>query len=141
MTEQQFRKALSSFAEDRYLHQTTFGSHDQLIQYREDLPLALEDINRDSDEPIYDEIRVHFHVPIYLESFGVLGTTQNEIVRCLTELKTHQADTDIPLHLEVETYAWNVLPESLRQPRLADGIAQEMTWLAGQLSETLMNMF
>ena len=36
-------------------------------------------------------------------------------------------------HFEVETYAWNVLPEEHQVSNLADGIAKEMTWVKNQL--------
>ena len=38
-------------------------------------------------------------------------------------------------HLEVETYAWGVLPPELRQPDLAAGIAQELAWLRARTGE------
>jgi len=64
-------------------------------------------------------------VPIYLESFGLLGTSRQHILGCL---QAAAREADIP-HWEVETYAWSVLPEELRQPELADGIAEELRWL------------
>ena len=43
-------------------------------------------------------------------------------------------------HWEVETYAWGVLPDKMKQGTLADGIADELRWLlqsvaAGQRAE------
>lgn len=117
---------LRGFAEDRYLHQTTVRrSSDEAPLFYDDLPNALQSM--DSATALHGEWRVHFHVPIYLERFGLLETSRPQILQCL------KATRDLPdlRHFEVETYAWSVLPEALRQPRLADGIAEELRWFAG----------
>ncbi len=114
---------LREFAEDRYLHQTMCRARDGHLQFYEDLPQALL---RDTSED--DEWNIHFHVPVYLESFGRLGTSHGDILDCLTAIAP-----DGVSHFEVETYAWGVLPPALQVPCLADGIAQEMAWLAQRL--------
>jgi hypothetical protein len=119
---------LSGFAEDRYLHQTMVKQQDQPPRFYEDLPLALA-AEREKGEPA-GEWRVHFHVPVYLERFGLLETSQADILACLDALRDQPEVT----HFEVETYAWGVLPESLQVPDLATGIAREMTWFAEQLA-------
>lgn len=109
---------LAAFNEPRYLHQTSHRDGDGQLHFFEDLGPALawlEDPARQSGE-----VRVHFHVPIYLEQFGALHTTQRQVLACLDEVETD--------HFEVETYAWSVLPPELQQPSLADGIAAEMRW-------------
>lgn len=120
---------LREFAEDRYLHQTTVReSPDAEPVFFEDLPLAIRSVEG-STAPT-GEWRVHFHVPIYLDRFGPLETTRGQISECL------QATEETPdlTHYEVETYAWSVLPKELQQPKLADGIAKELSWLCDQLS-------
>jgi hypothetical protein len=123
---------LAGFREPRYLHQTCVRSdpREQPIFY-EDLPLALASSNARSGLSSNDEWRVHFHVPIYLERFGHLHASRGAIVECLNAVRRD----DITTHLEVETYAWGVLPEELRQVDLAAGIADEMSWLRAMLSE------
>ena len=119
-------QSLASFAEDRYLHQTTMRrSPDAPVLFFDDLPLALAAAEKD---PLYlqGKWRVHFHVPIYLKQFGRIGTTQNDILQCLQATDLQPELT----HFEVETYAWGVLPSELQRSELADGIAQEMSWLA-----------
>lgn len=114
---------LRAFAEDRYLHQT-------MIQaaplgppvFFEDLPAALRLI--DDPAELTGQWRIHFHVPVYLEEFGLLKTSRKDIANCLT---ASQQLPELP-HFEVETYAWGVLPEELQQPTLADGIAAELQW-------------
>ena len=70
------------------------------------------------------EWRTHFHVPVYLQGFGQLTATQSDIHECLAAIRA----TSDCRHFEVETYAWGVLPQELRVPDLADGIAREMNW-------------
>jgi hypothetical protein len=118
---------LSRFAEDRYLHQTTVHLESGLpAKFYDDLTLALAAAR---DQPrVEGRWRVHFHVPIYLQQFGALQSTRREILSCFaaTNLQTQ------PCHIEVETYAWSVLPQELQHTKLADGIAAELNWLSSQ---------
>ncbi len=107
---------LAQFREPRYLHQTVLRRNGSTAFY-EDLPEAL------AVTPS-GEWRVHFHVPIYLDRIGGLGTTRSHIRECLDLL----GDRGIS-HWEVETYAWDVLPAPLRRGALAEGIAEELSWL------------
>jgi hypothetical protein len=118
-------KQLSQFAEDRYLHQTVVRRDGDDVFY-EDLRPALDAETKDPR----GEWRVHFHVPIYLNEFGRLRATQDEIVKGLAAARQHTSCK----HYEVETYAWGVLPAELKQPELAAGIAEELKWF-----ETLTN--
>ncbi|MFP4224903.1 MAG: metabolite traffic protein EboE [Phycisphaeraceae bacterium] len=125
LTEEEQREALAQlhrFCEDRYLHQTTIRDDVGEIAFYDDLPQALA---ARGDQPPRGEWRVHFHVPIYLEGFGQIGTTQSDLLRCLRAIEPE----DRIHHYEVETYAWNVLPEPLQPGNLAQGIADEMAWL------------
>lgn len=117
---------LETFREERYLHQTMVRRGTE-TKFYEDLPVALA-AERDLS---FGEWRVHFHVPIFLARFGYLQATQDEILNCLAAAR----ETTNCQHYEVETYAWGVLPAELRQAELADGIAQEMQWLAEQLNK------
>ncbi len=110
---------LRQFAEDRYLHQTTAGAADGggagVEAFYEDLHEAIQ--SQAMDRPW----RVHFHVPIDLERFGLLETTRAEVLELL-DLGPRCA------HFEVETYAWGVLPVQMRPAKLSEGIAREMKW-------------
>jgi hypothetical protein len=110
---------LSQFAEDRYLHQTVVRRGSEDLFY-EDLSLAL---STESADP-RGQWRVHFHMPIYLQKFGLLESTQEQIPLALSALRQHTTCR----HFEVETYAWGVLPPELKQPELAAGIAEELQW-------------
>ncbi|MFN7735669.1 MAG: metabolite traffic protein EboE [Pirellula sp.] len=126
---------LSQFAEDRYLHQTMVIASDGTKQLHEDLPKVLKDPTLQ-----HGQWRIHFHVPIYLDGWGHLKTTQHEILKWIEINKSSQLqakDSSQPNgsaqwhypHCEVETYAWGVLPEALRVPSLHHGIASELKWL------------
>ena len=116
---------LSTFNEPRYLHQTVVR-RDGRETFYQDLPDALQAKQRD----LSGEWRTHFHVPIYLERFGHLKGSQRQITECLANF----GRLTNCKHLEVETYAWGVLPEELKQPSLAAGIAEEMAWLDAEMS-------
>ena len=110
---------LKGFAEPRYLHQTSVRVDDKTLFYQ-DLSEAL----RTHPDP-QGQWRVHFHVPIFSPSFGPIGTSQSDIIKCVNAIE----DSGEPLpHFEIETYAWNVLPEPLKESNLADGIAKEIAW-------------
>jgi len=112
--------ALQRFDEPMYLHQviakTTSG---ELRRYR-DLQDALPSVNN----PDEIEWRSHFHVPIFLEHYGEISSTQQDILRVL-ELQKKRARTR---HIEVETYTWGVLPKDLQMP-VQDSISREIAWL------------
>lgn len=124
---------LSGFAEDRYLHQTGQVSLAGQFELAEDLPGLVESTSPDA---LADMARwvVHFHVPIFLEQFGLLSTSRDAVVECLETLGDPSIATHFTGHLEVETYAWTVLPKELRQHGLASDIAGELRWLIDQLS-------
>lgn len=120
---------LRPFAESRYLHQTGFMT-DGVFELIEDLPEAIERLEN-GETP--DRLRVHFHVPVYLDSIGPLGTTNNQIADAVAAAREYH-DTK---YFEVETYAWHVLPEELRRDTLAEGIADELRWVLENNTPTI----
>lgn len=138
---------LRGFAEDRYLHQT--GVLDAAGKFRlvEDLPQWLADVAHADrataaagenvgalNAPRDSHLRTHFHVPIFRRSLGHLRSTQDAILGCLRALQGVDAP-EFTGHYEVETYAWSVLPEGLKEMSLAAGIAHELEWFESRLSE------
>ena len=114
---------LQQFAEDRYLHQTVVNDGSTTVFF-EDLNLALQKYGR---KP-FGTWRVHYHVPIFTKQLTVLETTQSDIHDCVAWIAAHANDFQHDIHFEIETYAWSVLPESLRSKSLGDDIAREMIW-------------
>ena len=119
--DQEIWKALSKFDEPVYLHQVTELREGTVVTYS-DLPDLLK------EKPRFSELRAHFHVPIFLDTFGVLRSTQKDIIRVLDYLKRKPVST----HLEVETYTWDVLPAHLKEP-MADSISRELEWVLQKL--------
>lgn len=118
------KEVLQEFDEPIYLHQVIGKKKDgQLIRYK-DLPEALPHIVDMEQE----EWRSHFHVPIFLSSYGDLSSTQQDI---LDVLRLHQKESRTN-HIEVETYTWGVLPKSLQMP-IEDSLSRELIWLLNQL--------
>lgn len=116
---------LSHFGENRYLHQTTVRSGPAgSVRLFEDLKSLMDDTN---NQTLSGSWRVHFHIPIYVERFGELDSTSQDIGTCVRMLA--QAEPEFFTgHWEVETYAWGVLPNTLAQSDLAAGIARELNW-------------
>ncbi len=112
-------RALQKFIEPRYLHQTNVKRGTKATLY-EDLPSAFAAVANLAGTCW----RVHFHVPIFVNNIGPLATTNQEIISFMNAL----GNAEMPRHFEVETYEWNVLPESLASKDLASGIAEEMDW-------------
>lgn len=121
---QKVLKALQSFNESTYLHQVI--QRDLYQNYRQfpDLPDAL----LEADDPSIEEWRVHFHVPIFIDQYRNLSSTQEDILEVIALAKAR----DLSQHLEIETYTWEVLPKAL-QKDLAKSIEREMRWLIQQL--------
>ena len=119
---------LASFNEPRYLHQTCIREPNQTIQFHQDLSGALETVT--DPQSLESTWSVHFHVPIFLESLGLLTTSHHDILECMEACKS-MPNLE---HFEVETYAWNVLPKHLQQSDLAQGIADELLWFRNLVS-------
>lgn len=112
------------FVESTYLHQVVQRNVDGSYIHYNDLPAALKQIN----DPDAREWRTHFHVPVFLDSYGDLQSTQQDILQVLDYLKKTQATH----HLEVETYTWEVLPKDI-QLDLTDSIIRELQWVKGNM--------
>lgn len=114
------RRALATYVEPRYLHQTmaraTDGTIHRQVDLTEDTALSPAD-----DFAAADEWRVHFHVPVNAESLGPLQTTRGDLKKALAAVR----DLDYAPHLEVETYTWEVLPDG-QQTSLVDGLTAEV---------------
>lgn len=118
------KKLLSEFDEPIYLHQVVAQDEAGTLTKYRDLSDALPSFN---DLQI-KEWRSHFHVPIFLDHYGSIASTQSDIATVLALQKLNA----ISNHLEVETYTWNVLPEALQIP-IEKSIVRELLWVKDQL--------
>lgn len=116
------------FNEPTYLHQVIARKADGYLHYP-DLPQALED----AANPAVEEWRSHFHVPVFIDSYGVLSSTRSDIEKVL-QLQRKQPFTQ---HLEVETYTWDVLPAELKLP-MDKSVSRELRWVLQQLELPVM---
>lgn len=117
---------LKPFDEGIYLHQTVAAKDDRLTRYR-DLPEAFTALR--NGETARGEWRVHCHVPVFLDAFGDLSSTQDVLKDVLALCR----EREVSPHLEVETYTWSVLPPALRNGDLSGDIAREVQWVRSQL--------
>ena len=117
-------EAFRQFNETTYLHQVIAFQKDKQLKKYPDLPDALQE----ADDPNTIEWRSHFHVPLFIESYGALQSTQEDIVMVL---QMHQQQP-MTQHLEVETYTWEVLPDTLKLP-MTQSIIREMQWVTSLL--------
>jgi hypothetical protein len=119
-------EALRKYHEPVYLHQVkALGKDGSYIQYR-DLDEAIADFTPERD----NEWRVHFHVPLFLENYGLLGSTQQEI----RETIAFQNTQSFTRHLEIETYTWGVLPAEFQVP-MDQSISREIQYIQGLLKK------
>ncbi|MFH6604409.1 metabolite traffic protein EboE [Maribacter algicola] len=114
-------ESLSRFDEPTYLHQVTEKINGKVKTYN-DLPIVLK------ERKAFSELRAHFHVPIFLEHFGKLYSTQDHILKVVDYLKENQVSE----HLEIETYTWDVLPQELKK-NLSGSIVREIEWFKERL--------
>ncbi|KAB7731797.1 TIM barrel protein [Rudanella paleaurantiibacter] len=113
------RQAFAGFNEPTYLHQVVARTQaGELVRFN-DLPDALAQFSE-----AHAEWRSHFHVPIFVEDYGLLQSTQDDI----REVLRLQAETPFTDQMEVETYTWEVLPEGLKL-NLVDSIERELNWV------------
>ncbi|MEX0593252.1 MAG: metabolite traffic protein EboE [Balneolaceae bacterium] len=120
----ELRDKLLPFVEPVYLHQVVGMTSDgEKRQYR-DLPDALDYLDRCSEK----EWRIHFHIPVFREPGGMIGSTRNHCTELLDVL-ANRTDGE---HLEVETYTWDLLPPGLKE-ELGISIGRELQWVREQL--------
>lgn len=117
-------RQLAAFAEPVYLHQAVQKKNGSLTRFV-DLPQALAAGGAAAGA----ELRVHFHVPVFLEQMEHFGTTQ----AFLAEILAQHRVAPISRHLEVETYTWDVLPKAYRTAQLSAAIARELDWVKARL--------
>jgi hypothetical protein len=117
---------LQRYAKTIYLTQTVEKKDGKLTRF-----LNLEDAFAAwKSNPGPREWRTHFHVPVFLDSLGELGTTRFAIEDAL---RFHKANP-LSRQLEIETYTWDVLPEHLKTGDIVDYVTRELEWVKGQLA-------
>jgi sugar phosphate isomerase/epimerase len=130
VTGEETAEQLRAFAEGTYLHQVRLRDRNGIPHHYPDLTetalarVACEDGG---------EVRVHVHVPLYVEASGVLGSTGND----LTPAFFRAVDACGVPHVEIETYTFGVLPEALASLPVEESIAREYEWVLERLEAQL----
>lgn len=119
-------QALKKFNEPVYLHQAKALLKDGSVGSWYDLPDAIREGSKRKD---IEEVRVHFHVPLFFSTAGVLGSTSV----LLTPEFFHELRSGICSHLEIETYTFDVLPEEFSPGDVVKSICREYSWVLDQL--------
>ncbi len=117
---------LRRYSNTIYLTQTIEKKDGRLTRF-----LNLEDAFAAWDKnPGPREWRTHFHVPVFLVELGPFRTTRFAIEDAL---RFHKAQP-LSRQLEIETYTWDVLPESLKTGDIVDYVCRELEWVREQLT-------
>jgi hypothetical protein len=140
------REALLALDEPRYLHQVT-GARDQVPGACDRTTLRADDLAELRAElargvtpwTSCDEWRCHFHVPVDLERVSAgsegLRTTRDEADRILAQCLALERWNPFELHVEIETYTWDILPGAARGTgALVDGLEREYAHVMGELA-------
>ncbi len=114
---------IKKYEEPTYLHQVVVQNKDRTFQKFQDLDQAIKGFNEN-----VSSWRVHFHVPIFLDQYGKLESTQSDIIETI-KLQKQQLFTN---HLEIETYTWGVLPNEFKDT-LNNSIIRELNWVKNLL--------
>jgi hypothetical protein len=115
---------LRSFAESVYLHQVIERSAGGSLRNYSDLTNALASPQRSTAE----EWRIHYHVPLFIDKYGLLSSNQ----QANREVLSAVMNSGITSHLEIETYTWDVLPAPLKLDILSS-IAREYQWVLSEV--------
>jgi hypothetical protein len=117
---------LRQFDEPNYLHQAVVRRSSGELSHYSDLAEGLNTM-KDAD---FEELRTHFHVPVFVADYQFLQSTQDDIVTALEYWKKLKYCK----HLEVETYTWTILPENL-QTDLISSVVRELDWVRQELDK------
>jgi hypothetical protein len=117
--------ALLQYANPVYLTQT-FERMDGRVSRFLNLNDAVADWERN---PRPCEWRVHVHVPVFIDDLGAFHSTRFAIAQALD----WHRQTRVSDHLEIETYTWDVLPESVKTGDIVDYVSRELEWVRDQL--------
>jgi len=117
---------LADFIDPVYLHQTK-------IRLPRGQTVSLPDLTKETLEIARlhagCELRTHFHVPLFYEGDGTLGSTHADLT---PGFFAHAAAQNYPL--EIETYTFDVLPPAIRPADVVDSLVAEHGWASGRMA-------
>lgn len=124
--------ALAPFAEARYVHQVRALPVDGERHAADDLGDVLA---ANPPWPTDRPWRVHVHIPLHATPAPPLRATPDVLLAAVDAVLSTPGGADA--HLDVETYTWTVLPDSLQPESLVSGIAAELRWATDRLAHAL----
>ena len=117
--------AIQAFNEPIYFHQVLLRRGNHITRFI-DLPDFFQAVDHGTVSPdSFEEMRVHFHIPLDAEPSPPLRSTRDQ-TRAV--LDWHLAAPAACQHYEIETYTWAVLPANLQRP-VESQIASEYAWV------------
>ena len=117
---------LRPFCDPVYLHQVKTLVDGKPLS-RGDLGSAL--VSSEAREG--EEWRIHFHVPLYFVNDGPIESTASQLTPMF-----FQRALDLGVeHFEIETYTFDVLPESLRESGVNHSVAGEYRWVLSRMPD------
>ena len=117
---------LRAFIDPVYLHQTKIClPRGNIVS----LPDLTEPTLATAREHIGQELRTHFHVPLFYDGDGTLASTNTDLT---PEFFAHVRKQGYPL--EIETYTFDVLPPALRAADVVDSLVREHEWVMARMS-------
>jgi hypothetical protein len=122
---------LAQFNEPVYFHQVVIREGDLPLRRFADLDLALEAVAR-SPGIAGDEWRVHFHIPLHAQPAEGFEDTSEHLLGAMDWLGVNPQQCK---HIEMETYTWEVLPETLRSASVEDQLVKEYDWTLAQMAK------
>jgi hypothetical protein len=132
------REALFAMAEPRYLHQVTGRGPQGLVRAGDLDEVAAAFASGDAAWSACDEWRCHFHVPVDLAALAGSGleTTRDGTDELLGLALAQPALWRLDeLHLEIETYTWDVLSSEARGAgSLVDSLEREYRYALEHLA-------
>jgi hypothetical protein len=123
-------KALAQFQEPTYLHQVKALRTDGTLTSWPDLPNAIEALSLPSAFDALEELRVHFHVPLFISPNAPLASTANT----LDDAFWSEVRSGICAHLEIETYTFDVLPADVHPGDIIQSVVEEYRWVLDKLN-------
>ncbi len=118
---------LKRYAKTIYLTQTMEKRNGTINRYL-NVDDAIAAFEKDPNGP--REWRTHIHVPVFLDDLGQFRTTRFAIEDAL---KFHK-QKPLSRQLEIETYTWDMLPDSLKTGDIVDYVSREIEWVRNQLA-------
>jgi hypothetical protein len=119
-------RRLADFQDAVYLHQAKAKTSRGTLRSYPDLPGVLADPQARSSR---EELRVHFHVPLFCDRIDPLASTS----ALLTDEFWNLLGSGATCHAEIETYTFGVLPKELQTADVTESITREYQWVLAKL--------